>query len=109
MKAKVQNELTIPQQRRYVVPVELGKVEKHVYDQHIEQALADLGFDERGVATSSGWQVDVTLLRTWIRKLRAVCTHPQVGQLAKHNDRLSKAGQALKSIAEVLEVSAGMS
>lgn len=104
MKAKVQDELTIPEQRRYVVPIELGKVEKHVYDQHFEQALAELNVDERGVAASAGWQVDINLLRSWVRRLRAVCTHPQVGQLARQNERLAKAGQALKTIAEVLQV-----
>lgn len=64
----------------------------------------DLGLDERGVAASTGWQVDVNILRTWLRKLRGICTHPQVGQLAKQNDRLAKAGSALKTISEVLEV-----
>ncbi|THH04137.1 hypothetical protein EW145_g5749 [Phellinidium pouzarii] len=100
VKAKVQDELSIPQQRRYVVPIELGKVEMHVYDQNREQALMDLGFDERGVAAFSGWQIDVNVLRMWLRKLRGICTHPQVGQLAKQNDRLAKAGSALKTISE---------
>ncbi|KAH8114834.1 SNF2 family N-terminal domain-containing protein [Phellopilus nigrolimitatus] len=103
IKAKVQDELTIPQQRRYVVPIELGKIERHVYDQNFEQALTDLGLDARGVAASSGWAVDVNVLRTWMRKLRGICTHPQVGQLARQNDRLAKAGAALKSINEVLD------
>ncbi|KAI5120240.1 hypothetical protein M0805_007544 [Coniferiporia weirii] len=103
IKAKVQDELTIPQQSRYVVPIELGKIERHVYDQNLEQTLMDLGLDERGVAASSGWQVDDNVLRTWMRKLRGICTHPLVGQLAKQNDRLGKAGATLKSIGEVLE------
>ena len=30
MKASVQDELTIPQQTRFLVPIELGKVERHV-------------------------------------------------------------------------------
>lgn len=30
MKASVKDELTIPKQTRYLVPVELGKVERHV-------------------------------------------------------------------------------
>lgn len=76
-----------------------------VYDQNMERALNDLGLDARGVAASSGYQIDVSVLRSWMRKLRAVCTHPQVGQLARQNDKLVKAGAALKSISEVLEVS----
>ena len=75
-----------------------------MYEQNLEQALNALGLDERGVATSSGWQIDVAILRSWMRKLRGICTHPQVGQLSRQNDKLAKAGAALKSIAEVLEV-----
>jgi E3 ubiquitin-protein ligase SHPRH len=30
MKAAVKNELTIPQQTRFLVPIELGRVERHV-------------------------------------------------------------------------------
>lgn len=66
--------------------------------------MHDLGLDSRGVAASSGWQIDVAALRNWLRRLRGICTHPQVGKLAKQNDRLAKAGSALKSIGEVLEV-----
>ena len=30
MKASVKDELTIPKQTRYLVPIELGRVERHV-------------------------------------------------------------------------------
>jgi hypothetical protein len=49
-----------------------------VYDQTLEAALLDLGLDARGVATSEGWQVDAPLLRSLLRRLRGICTHPQV-------------------------------
>lgn len=75
-----------------------------MYDQNLENALLDLGLDARGVAVSEGWEVDTTVLRTWLRKLRMICTHPQVGQLQNHADRLHKPG-VLKTIGEVLEVS----
>ncbi|EPQ55612.1 hypothetical protein GLOTRDRAFT_75757 [Gloeophyllum trabeum ATCC 11539] len=101
-KAAVQAELTIPQQTRYLVPIELGRVERTVYDQTLQQALDELGLDSRGVAASEGWQVEPGLLRSWLRKLRGICTHPQVGQLQTTRDKLSKPG-ALKTMAEVLE------
>ncbi|KII84144.1 hypothetical protein PLICRDRAFT_179819 [Plicaturopsis crispa FD-325 SS-3] len=100
-KAAVKQELTIPQQTRYLVPIQLGKVERHVYDQTLEAALLELGLDARGVAASEGWQVDTMLLRASIRKLRGICTHPQVGQL-QQKDKLWKPG-ALKTMADVLE------
>ncbi|KAG1773736.1 SNF2 family N-terminal domain-containing protein [Suillus placidus] len=102
LKSAVKDELTIPQQRRYLVSIELGRVERHVYDHHLEAALVELGLDARGVAVSEGWQIDATLLRNVLRKLRGICTHPQVGQLQRPGDKLAKPG-ALKSIGDVLE------
>lgn len=74
-----------------------------VYDQSLEEALLELGYDARGVAAVEGWQVDASLLRTWLRKLRGFCTHPQVGQLQNQRDKLAANG-VLKSINEVLDV-----
>lgn len=76
-----------------------------VYDQNLDAALLDLGLDARGVAATENWEVDVQKLRHWLRKLRGICTHPQVGQLMAHGggDKLHKPG-VLKSMAEVLEV-----
>ncbi|KAI0742548.1 SNF2 family N-terminal domain-containing protein [Daedaleopsis nitida] len=103
MKDAVKKELTIPPQTRYLVPIELGRVERHVYDQTLDAALLDLGLDARGVAATENWEVDVGKLRHWLRRLRGLCTHPQVGQLAVNAvDKLQKPG-VLKSMAEVLE------
>jgi hypothetical protein len=44
----------------------------------LQMSLDELGLDAQGVAASSGWQVDATSLRASLRKLRAICTHPQV-------------------------------
>lgn len=123
MKSAVQAELTIPVQTRYAFPIHLGRVERHVssvptrlageltyvyiftfqvYDENLEKALLNLGLDARGVVTSQNGNVDATLLRTWLRKLRQICTHPQVGQLQKLGDKSFKPG-VLKTMGEVLE------
>ncbi|KAH9919617.1 SNF2 family N-terminal domain-containing protein [Fomitopsis serialis] len=86
----------------YLVPIELGRVERHVYDQMFDGALLALGLDARGVAARADWEVDTAVLRTWLRKLRGICTHPQVGQLLNAGDRLHKPG-VLKSMEEVLD------
>ncbi|THU89639.1 hypothetical protein K435DRAFT_760893 [Dendrothele bispora CBS 962.96] len=104
MKSTVNNELTIPQQTRYLVSIEMGRVERHVYDQTLEEVLLLLGLDARGVAASQGWEIDGALLRMSIRKLRGICTHPQVGQLLRTNEKSNKATGTLKSMAEVLEM-----
>ncbi|PIL26140.1 hypothetical protein GSI_11895 [Ganoderma sinense ZZ0214-1] len=103
MKKAIQDELTIPPQTRYLVPIELGGVERHFYDQALDAALLDLGLDVRGVAATENWEVDVAKLRHWLRRLRGLCTHPQVGALAVNAvDKLRKPG-VLKSMSEVLE------
>lgn len=73
-----------------------------VYDQNWENALLELGLDARGVTTLQNSEVNTTLLRTWLRKLRQICTHPQVGQLQKTGDKTYKPG-VLKTMGEVLE------
>ncbi|KAG6889213.1 hypothetical protein C0995_002673 [Termitomyces sp. Mi166 len=102
LKANVKEELTIPQQTRYLVSIHLGPVEKHVYDQALEAALLELGLDARGVAGSEGWDIDSTVLRSAIRRLRGICTHPQVGQLHRPGDKLYKPG-TVKTIDDVLQ------
>ncbi|KAK0502526.1 SNF2 family N-terminal domain-containing protein [Armillaria luteobubalina] len=92
MKSTLEAELTIPQQTRYL---------RHVYDQTLEAILQELGLDARGVAASAGWETDGTVLRSSLRRLRGICTHPQVGQLQRQNDKLFKPG-ALKTIEQVL-------
>ncbi|THG95740.1 hypothetical protein EW026_g5964 [Hermanssonia centrifuga] len=99
MKAAVQDELTIPKQTRFLVPIQLGKVERHVYDKDLENALLDLGFDARGVTVSENWELDTAALRSWLRKLRGICTHPQVGHLQNQADKSNKSG-GLKTMAE---------
>ncbi|KAF5381839.1 hypothetical protein D9757_008356 [Collybiopsis confluens] len=104
MKSQISDELEIPQQTRYLVSIEMGRVERLVYDQSLEAVLNDLGLDARGVAATENWEVDASLLRTSIRRLRGICTHPQVGQVVGQNERLYKAGGTLKTMADVLQV-----
>ena len=68
----------------------------------MEKALNQLGLDVRGMATSQNGEVNTALLRTWLRKLRQICTHPQVGQLQKSGDRSYRSG-VLKTMRQVLE------
>lgn len=103
LKSQVQSELTIPSQSRYVVGIEMGRIERYVYDEALQQALAELGL-KHDVAVDPGWQPDVSLLRSWLRRLRAVATHPQVGQLDAR-DKILRGGGNLRTISEVLDVS----
>ncbi|CAK5267784.1 unnamed protein product [Mycena citricolor] len=81
-KASIKTELTIPQQTRYLVGIEMGRVERHVYDRNLESILLELGLDARGVDVRGEQRTpDPVILRSLLRKLRAICTHPQIGQL----------------------------
>ena len=102
-KRSSEDESTTTPQTRYLVAIELGRVKRHFYDKTLDAALLDLGLVARGVAATENWEVDIAKLRCWIRRLRGLCTHPQVGQLAVNAvDKLHKPG-VLKSISEVLE------
>ncbi|KAG6849134.1 hypothetical protein H0H93_011044 [Arthromyces matolae] len=102
LKQNVKDELTIPQQTRYLVSIKISPVEKLVYDQALETLLLELGLDARGVAATEDWEVDTTILRSAIRRLRGICTHPQVGQLQRPGEKVFKAG-AVKTIDDVLQ------
>ncbi|KAH9916397.1 SNF2 family N-terminal domain-containing protein [Epithele typhae] len=104
MKQAVKEELTIPPQTRYLVPIEFGRVQRHMYDQTLEGALLDLGLDARGVAATENWEADVSKLRFWLRRLREWCTHPQIGQLLNNGAarKLNQPG-VLKTMTEVLQ------
>ncbi|KAF8576626.1 hypothetical protein K439DRAFT_1366726 [Ramaria rubella] len=99
-KSSVSSELTIPPQRRFAVGIGLGKVEKLIYDQTLQEALDELGVDSRGVAASQDWEIDIGLLRNWLRRLRQICTHPQVGSLQRK--KMVNSG-TIKTMREVLQ------
>ncbi|KAJ6581273.1 SNF2 family N-terminal domain-containing protein [Mycena capillaripes] len=99
-KASVATELTIPQQTRFLVSIEMGPVERHVYDQNLEEILLELGLDARGVdVRGENHTPDGAVLRTALRRLRAICTHPQIGQVG---NKLFKPG-VLKTMEQVLQ------
>lgn len=82
----------------------LDEISSQVYTQNFYNACLDLGLDVRGIAVREDWEADTTVLRAWLRKLRGICTHPQVGQLSNRADRQHKS-KGIKSMSEVLEVS----
>ncbi|KAL1703759.1 hypothetical protein EV121DRAFT_292057 [Schizophyllum commune] len=101
-KASVEDKLTISQQTQYVVPVEMGRVERHVYDVTLESILYTLGLDARGATASARWELATAVLRAGIRRLRAACTHLQVGQL-QHQQGEKAVKVPSKTMEQVLE------
>ncbi|KAL1751301.1 hypothetical protein FB107DRAFT_251570 [Schizophyllum commune] len=101
-KASVEDKLTISQQTQYVVPVEMGRVERHVYDVTLESILYTLGLDARGATASARWELATAVLRAGIRRLRAACTRLQVGQL-QHQQGEKAVKVPSKTMEQVLE------
>ncbi|KAG8882452.1 hypothetical protein FRB98_003695 [Tulasnella sp. 332] len=95
--------LDIPKQTRYLVPISLGMIEQHFYDQLLEDSLRQLGLDSRGVAQYDDWLPDAGVLRVAIRKLRMACIHPQVGALGGQNGGPKALGGAVRPLEDVLK------
>ncbi|KAG8938004.1 hypothetical protein FRC00_003878 [Tulasnella sp. 408] len=93
--------LEIPKQTRFVMPISLGLIERHFYDYTLKISLSALGLDTRGVSTSIDSELNGTLLRSVISKLRMACIHPQVGALGVQG-RGAQAGSVVRPISDVL-------
>ncbi|KAG9127463.1 Multiple RNA-binding domain-containing protein 1 [Ceratobasidium sp. 392] len=99
-KAAVANELTIPPQEYFVVPIQPGPVEQHFYEMQVESAMQELGIPHQQPSRAEIELLDVTTLRSWFRKLRMACIHPQIGHLQMQGGVV---GGAFKSIDDVLK------
>ncbi|KAG9032861.1 hypothetical protein FRB95_000945 [Tulasnella sp. JGI-2019a] len=98
--------LDIPKQTRYLVPISLGMIEQHFYDQLLEDSLRQLGVDSRGIAQYEDWYPDAGVLRAAIKKLRMACIHPQVGALGGQNGGPRALGGAVRPLEDVLNTMA---
>lgn len=102
LKSQVQHELFLPQQIRYMVPIEFTSVERFYYDQRYHEALTMLGLDEEGrprhnpFAPDRVWEADKGEMLRALTTLRQLCTHPQLG--ASNKEAL---GRVLKTVDEV--------
>ncbi|KAG9016567.1 hypothetical protein FRB90_003006 [Tulasnella sp. 427] len=96
--------LDIPKQTRFVVPISLGMIERHFYDQTLENTLLLLGLDARGIARYADWELNGALLRSAIRRLRMACIHPQVGALGAQaaGGQRALGGSVVRPIGDVL-------
>ncbi|KAK4049943.1 hypothetical protein OIV83_003767 [Microbotryomycetes sp. JL201] len=107
MKANVEHELILPDQARFVVPVEFSAVEKYWYDAKYLECLDALGLQQDGSPKDQGvdpqtgepilWQPKAGDLNRALVNLRQICCHPQVGHGAK-----VALGGVLKTVEEVL-------
>ena len=105
-KAHVAHEMVLPPQERRLIPVEFTYAESAFYREAYREALDALDITEDGAPRSETWQLDTSVLRAQLLRLRQACTHPHVAwRTAGHT--LDAGGHAhhlvnLRSIDQVL-------
>lgn len=102
LKSQIHDELSIPAQRRFIVPVELSAVERYAYDTTYGRALQGLGLDDDAQAPENAgdepYELNRQLLMHWLTALRQACCHPQIGV-----ENQKTLGRVLKDVGEVLD------
>ncbi|WFD42027.1 RING-type E3 ubiquitin transferase [Malassezia psittaci] len=77
-KAQVAHEMVFPPQQRKLVPVEFTYAESAFYRDVYREALEALDITEDGAPRSDNWQLDTSVLRAQLLRLRQACTHPHI-------------------------------
>lgn len=83
-KAQVAHEMVLPLQTRYLVPVDFTHVETAFYKDVWHASLAALHLDADGAPLTEDWELDASVLRAQLIRLRQACTHPHVAMRGGH-------------------------
>ena len=104
-KAQVAPEMVLPMQTRYLVPVDFTHVETAFYRDVWHASLAALRLDADGAPQHDTWELDTSVLRAQLQRLRQACTHPNVALRGGHllgSDAGTSVSINLRSIEQVL-------
>ena len=104
-KAQVAPEMVLPMQTRYLVPVDFTHVETAFYRDVWHASLAALRLDADGAPQHDAWELDTSVLRAQLQRLRQACTHPNVALRGGHllgSDAGTSVSINLRSIEQVL-------
>ena len=104
-KAQVAPEMVLPVQTRYLVPVDFTHVETAFYRDVWHASLAALRLDADGAPQHDTWELDTSVLRAQLQRLRQACTHPNVALRGGHllgSDAGTSVSINLRSIEQVL-------
>ncbi|KAF2433314.1 hypothetical protein EJ08DRAFT_607553 [Tothia fuscella] len=107
-KHKVAHELRLPQQKRMVITMPFTAVEEENYHDLFSQMCEAVGLNLDGAPLAQDWTPNsahvIEQMRTWLRRLRETCLHPNVGARNRRAlGRRQKKGP-LRTVGEVLEV-----
>ncbi|KAI5950521.1 hypothetical protein CANMA_005181 [Candida margitis] len=94
-KAMVHDDIKLPPQNRVLLTIPFTPVEQDLYDEKFSECLSHIGLDEMGNPLSNDWDplapAVLTLMRTWLSRLRQICCSPQVGNLQLNSRRMKRA------------------
>lgn len=116
-KDMVHDDIQLPEQRRILMTVPFSLVEQENYNQLFEDFLAAVCLDINGDPVLEDWEPSPTILaymRSWLVRLRQVCSNPQIGNLHLpskkyrsrnqfHTSRIVATVQQLKTLDKVLD------
>ncbi|XXZ97957.1 hypothetical protein QA089_000437 [Meyerozyma guilliermondii] len=116
-KDMVHDDIQLPEQRRILMTVPFSLVEQENYNQLFEDFLASVCLDINGNPVLEDWDPSPTILaymRSWLVRLRQVCSNPQIGNLnlnskryrsrnSSYNNRIVATVQQLKTLDKVLD------
>lgn len=92
-KAEVVGEFSLPNQTRYVVPIELSDIEMHYYLDVLERQRERLGIAD---GRQRDQELDFSVYRNALRHLRQICTHIQVGGLEPNQRAGNRRGDRIQ-------------
>ncbi|KAL5628654.1 hypothetical protein BROUX41_002045 [Berkeleyomyces rouxiae] len=100
-KAQVAHEIKLPPQRRYVITIPLGKVEKQYYQSLLKEMADACGLSLAGEPLAPDWDLACheDKMRKWLHTLHQAALYPQV---AKNCTRINLSERA-ETIHHVLE------
>lgn len=103
-KHKVAHELRLPPQRRAVITMPFTAIEEQNYDQLFLNMCESLRLNVDGSPNLGEWDPDnyVESMRSWLKRLRETCLHPQVG--AQNRRALGRGNGPLRTVDEVLNI-----
>jgi E3 ubiquitin-protein ligase SHPRH len=105
-KHKVAHELRLPPQKRMVITMPFTAVEDQNYSELFKQMCDSVGFNHDGSPAREDFDPTndriIEGMRSWLRRLRETCLHPQVGR--RNRKALGRGQGPLRTVGEVLEV-----
>lgn len=81
-KEMVKNDISIPPQEKYLLSVPFGPIEQNNYEELYKQFLKEVSLDQNGNPKVEDWEPSLSYyeyMSFWLKKLRRVCCHANIG------------------------------